>query len=525
MLDKLSQGQRIVMASIVSIVFFIGYELAFGTVQKTDTNKTLSTTQQITKQEHNIGNATQINAANQTSQTSQAGSNILKLTSKEKYDVTIGSNGAIHQYSLLEPKFKTKDGKSLELFSVVAHEAPIAIRFIDAKLNDEASKTPYKLVSGSQDIASEGTKVVLTQELSDLNITKNITFFQDGKYNVKITMSKDVPFYVSPGFRPTVHTEMMTFAGVLLALNDDTIKTIEDGNAKVEESFASVDAVAAEDHYYTSVMYSFEKPLNVSITGDNDKNPTAFITGSNGIELGGYIGPKNYDTLVSINPKLSQIIEYGYLTFMAKPMFTVLSWIDSKVDNWGWAIVIMTILVRLILFPLTLKGMVSMNRLKDLAPKMQELKEKYKGDHQKLNMHVLELYKKNNANPLSGCLPLILQIPIFFALYKVLLGSVELKGAAWILWIHDLSEMDPYFLLPILMGLTMFIQQRITPMNVTDPMQEKILKYLPVVFTVFFVTFPAGLTLYWFVSNVLSVMQQYAVNKYLEKQKKEHHHA
>lgn len=525
MLDKLSQGQRIVMASIVSIVFFIGYELAFGTTKTADTNKTISTTQQTIKQEQNAGNIAQTSIANQATQTSQSGSSLLKLTSKEKYEVTIGSNGAISQYSLLEPKFKTKDGKPLELFSVVAHEAPIAIRFTDAKLNDEASKTPYKLVSGSQEIATNGTNVVLTQELSDLNITKNIMFFQDGKYSVKITTSRDVPFYISPGFRPVVHTEMMTFAGVLLALNDDTIKTIEDGNAKVEESFSSVDAVAAEDHYYASVMYSFTKPLNVSITGDNDKNPTAFITGNNGIELGGYIGPKNYDILVSINPKLSQIIEYGYLTFMAKPMFTVLSWIDAKVGNWGWAIVIMTILVRLILFPLTLKGMISMNRLKDLAPKMQELKEKYKGDHQKLNMHVLELYKKHNANPLSGCLPLILQIPIFFALYKVLLGSVELKGAAWILWIHDLSEMDQYFILPILMGLTMFIQQKITPMNVTDPMQEKILKYLPVVFTVFFVTFPAGLTLYWFVSNVLSVMQQFAVNKYLEKQKKEHHHA
>jgi YidC/Oxa1 family membrane protein insertase len=154
---------------------------------------------------------------------------------------------------------------------------------------------------------------------------------------------------------------------------------------------------------------------------------------------------------------------------------------------------------------------------------MAELKEKYKGDSQKLNMHVLELYKKHNANPLSGCLPLLLQIPIFFALYKVLLGSVELKGAPWILWINDLSEKDPYFILPILMGITMFIQQKITPMNMTDPLQEKIFKYLPVVFTVFFVTFPAGLTLYWFVSNVLSVAQQYAVNEVLARQKKAHH--
>lgn len=522
MLEKLGQGQRIVIASIVSIFFFLGYEFIFGKeLRKAEANKTVQSQTIQSQQAQNQSSAkSEINTTSKNQNTPA----ITSLTSDGFYTVGISQNGTIKKFDLLEKKFTSHDGKPLELFNTDIHEAPLGIRFIDQKLNEESSKVPFSVTTSSNKIEANGTNVVLTQTLNDLNITKNIKFFKDGKYEMTISMSKDVPFYVSPGYRPTVHTDMMTLAGVVLVHDDDRIKTIEDGGSKVEEKYNDVVAVASEDHYYVTAMYSFDKAFELAVTGDNDKNPTPFITGHNNMKIGGYIGPKNTDTLASINPKLVNIVEYGYLTFMAKPMFDVLSWIESKIGNWGWAIVIMTILVRAILFPLTLKGMVSMNRMKELAPKMQELKEKYKGDAQKLNMHMLELYKKHNANPLSGCLPLILQIPIFFALYKVLLGSVELKGAEWILWINDLSEKDPYFILPILMGVTMFLQQKITPMNVSDPMQEKILKYLPVVFTVFFVTFPAGLTLYWFVSNVLSVIQQYVVNQVLAKQKREHHH-
>ena len=201
-------------------------------------------------------------------------------------------------------------------------------------------------------------------------------------------------------------------------------------------------------------------------------------------------------TLEAINPKLTDVIEYGWFTFIAKPLFTLLSFLHGYLGNWGWSIVVMTILIRLVLYPLTYKGMVSMNKLKELAPKVKELQAKYKGEPQKLNTHMMELYKKHGANTMDGCLPIILQIPIFFAIYRVLLNAVELKSAPWILWIHDLSVMDPYFILPIAMGATMYLQQRITPTNFTDPMQEKIMRFLPLIFTFFFMTFPAGLTLY-----------------------------
>ena len=157
--------------------------------------------------------------------------------------------------------------------------------------------------------------------------------------------------------------------------------------------------------------------------------------------------------------------------------------------------------------------MVSMQKMKNLAPKIKELKERYKGDPQRLNQATMDMYKKHGANPLGGCLPMLMQIPVFFAIYRVLLNAVELQGAPWILWIDDLSRMDDFYIMPLLMGASMFLQQRMTPNNFTDPMQEKVMKYLPVIFTFFFITFPSGLVLYWFVNNLFSILQQFIVNQ------------
>ena len=160
-----------------------------------------------------------------------------------------------------------------------------------------------------------------------------------------------------------------------------------------------------------------------------------------------------------------------------------------------------------------------MQKLKELSPKVKEIQEKYKGDPQRMNAAMMELYKKHGANPLGGCLPMLLQIPVFFAIYRVLLNAVELQGAPWILWIDDLSRMDPTYILPILMGASMYFQQKMTPTNFTDPMQAKVMQFLPVIFTFFFITFPSGLVLYWFVNNLFSILQQFIVNKQFENAK------
>ncbi|NCB14166.1 MAG: membrane protein insertase YidC, partial [Erysipelotrichia bacterium] len=273
--------------------------------------------------------------------------------------------------------------------------------------------------------------------------------------------------------------------------------------------------------YYATVIYNFEKSLSITLMPDLSSNPQAFIHAGSSINFSGFMGPKNFKDLLALNKELTDVIEYGWFTFIAKPMFVLLQYIQSYVGNWGWTIVILTILIKLVLYPLSYKGMVSMNKLKELAPKMKEIQLKYKDDKQKQSMHMMELYKKHGANPMGGCLPLLLQIPVFFAIYRVLINAIELKGAEWILWVQDLAEMDPYFVLPILMGATMYIQQKITPNTMQDEMQRKIFQFLPVIFTFFFLWFPAGLTLYWFINNVFTIGQQYYINRLFDKKRAE----
>jgi YidC/Oxa1 family membrane protein insertase len=260
-------------------------------------------------------------------------------------------------------------------------------------------------------------------------------------------------------------------------------------------------------------MYGFDKDRTIIVDRDRDNNPIVYFDGVASLKFNGYVGPKNYKTLKNIDPVLTNAIEYGWFTFAAKPLFSLLSWLHGILGNWGWAIIGLTLIIRLVLYPLTYKGMVSMQKMKELAPKMKEIKEKYAKDPQRMNAATMEMYKKHGANPLGGCLPMLLQIPVFFAIYRVLLNAVELQGAPWILWIDDLSRMDQYYILPILMGASMYFQQRLTPNNFTDPIQEKVFKYLPVVFTFFFITFPSGLVLYWFVNNLFSILQQFIVNQ------------
>ena len=257
--------------------------------------------------------------------------------------------------------------------------------------------------------------------------------------------------------------------------------------------------------------------MSVVLSKVGEDKPILFVTGKPHMQLHGYIGPKLYNRLFAISPKLTVAIEYGWFTFIAKPMFSVLNYLHGHLGNWGWAIVFLTLFIRLLLYPLTYRGMVSMQKLKAISPQVKEIQAKYKGEPQKMQAKVMELYKKHGANPLGGCLPMLLQIPVFFAIYRVLLNAIELQGAPWILWIEDMALMDPYYVLPVLMGISMYYQQKMTPSNFTDPMQEKIFKFLPVIFTAFFFTFPAGLVLYWFTNNLFSIAQQVFVNRGFEK--------
>jgi YidC/Oxa1 family membrane protein insertase len=232
-----------------------------------------------------------------------------------------------------------------------------------------------------------------------------------------------------------------------------------------------------------------------------------------------WVGPKMQEELKAVTPGLELTVDYGILSFLAKPLFWVLDRIHDLVGNWGWAIIILTLLIKLAFYKLSETSYRSMAKMRNVQPKMQQLKERYGDDKQRMNQALMELYKKEKINPLGGCLPILVQIPVFIALYWVLLESVEMRQAPWILWIQDLSTRDPFFVLPLLMGATMIAQYKLNPAPM-DPIQQKLMMGLPIVFTVFFAFFPAGLVLYWFVNNLLSIAQQYYITRNLENAQK-----
>ena len=225
-----------------------------------------------------------------------------------------------------------------------------------------------------------------------------------------------------------------------------------------------------------------------------------------------FAGPQSQKDLVAAAPGLEYTVDYGWLTIVATPLFWLLSKIHTLVQNWGVAIILLTILIKAAFFKLSATSYRSMAQMRELAPRLQSMKEKFGDDRQKMQMAMMELYKKEKINPMGGCLPIVIQIPVFIALYWVLLGSIELRHAPFFGWIHDLSAIDPYYILPLLMGATMIIQTRLNP-KPTDPIQAKVMTWMPVIFSVFFFFFPAGLVLYWLVNNILSITQQWYINK------------
>ena len=529
-MEQQELNKRLILALVLSFFVFVGYAYMFPPQQETKVST--QQTQGMSTQAGVSDKATPINASAATPMVQGSSSNapvtasnikVLATVTSNTFQITIDNFGRIAQYELLEDKYKTEEGKNLKILGLNKVK-PLEIRFSDAKFNNEAFKTPY-VNSGSTnvDVSSSAQTITLVQTLSSLVVTKKITIQPSGAYNIDISTSVDTPYFITPGNRPMADDSMyMLVRGALVKGADNIVLTIEDGDAEGHETVTNAKIASAFDRYVASMFYSFDKGMNVSILKEGEGDPLIFVGGSQNLNLGGYIGPKEYHILEVINPELTDAIEFGWFTFLSRPFFKVLLWIDDIVGNWGWSIILFTLLVKLILFPLSYKGMMSMQKLKDLAPKMKELKEKHKGDPAKMNAQMMEMYKKNGANPMGGCLPMLLQIPVFFALYRVLLNADELQGASWIpIWIDNLAIADPYYILPILMGVSMWFQQKITPNNFTDPLQEKIFQWFPVIMAIMFIImpFPSGLVLYWVVNNLFTIGQQYIINNAYAKQK------
>ncbi len=313
---------------------------------------------------------------------------------------------------------------------------------------------------------------------------------------------------------PAIYTDLKKFQKV--AFSD-----IEKNKAEhVKE--ASDGWLAMVQHYFVSAWLPqgatgrefFTKRVNEKLFSAGVILPFATVAANSSgfISTPLYVGPQEQENLNKLAPGLGLVIDYGFLTVLAYPMFVVLSFINNLVGNWGWTIIIFTILLKLVFFPLNQKSGKSMAHMKTLMPKMEALKARYGDDKMKLNQAMMELYKSEKVNPLGGCLPIIIQIPFFISLYWVLLGAVELRNTPWILWIHDLSTPDPLYILPVIMGVSMFIQTKLNPQP-TDPIQAKVMTILPIVFSIMFFFFPSGLVLYWTMQNILGIAQQWHINK------------
>ncbi|PKI81700.1 membrane protein insertase YidC [Malaciobacter halophilus] len=523
--------KRMLIMTLVVFVFFIAYEFLVLKPQKEAKQAQIKQEQTqkansapSVEQQNSMSNSVTASAEENSksvdalSSKAIASKNIITTVKTRHNTFEIDNLGRIAQVTLEDRQYIDENKEQIKLFEA-NQLRPLEVRFADANINDEAFKVSVVASKSLVDAKSEVQELVLTQKLSNTTLTKTFKFYPDGHYDLEVKTTNAKKFFITNGFRPNVLADMYADHGMYVKQNDGTMELIEDGDLDKTKNYTGIKFVSNFDRYYATVIYNFNKSLAITVMPDSESNPQPFIHGNDKIVFSGYVGPKEFKTLKALNPELTDVIEYGWFTFIAKPMFILLQYIHNIIGNWGWTIVIVTILIKLVLYPLSYKGMVSMQKLKDLAPKIKEIQEKYKDDKQKASMHMMELYKKHGANPMGGCLPIILQIPVFFAIYRVLLNAIELKGAEWIFWINDLAEMDPYFVLPILMGASMWLQQRITPNTMQDEMQRKIFQMLPVVFTFFFLWFPAGLTLYWFVNNVFTIAQQYTINKMFEKKR------
>lgn len=398
-----------------------------------------------------------------------------------------------------------------------------------------SAQRQYKLADGQDQLV-----VDLTYSDAGVNYTKRFTFTR-GQYDLKVTYRIDNQsgqpwtgnLYAqlkrdgSGDPSSSTATGVSTYLGAAVWTPSEPYKKISIKDIDKQEFKETVDGgwVAWLQHYFVTAWIPEKGQTNIIQTRKDTKGNyiVGFVGSSLNVAAGGqgessavlYAGPKIQNHLKELSPGLELTVDYGFLWFIAQPIFWLLQHIHSLIGNWGWSIIALTVLIKLAFFPLSAASYKSMARMRAVSPKLQALKEQFGDDRQKMSQAMMELYKKEKINPLGGCLPILVQMPVFLALYWVLLESVEMRQAPWMFWITDLSIKDPFFILPIIMGATMFIQQHLNP-TPPDPMQAKVLKLMPVIFTFFFLWFPAGLVIYWVVNNCLSIAQQWYITRQIE---------
>lgn len=393
----------------------------------------------------------------------------------------------------------------------------------------------YQLQDGEDSLT-----VNLTLRQGEVLITKRFTF-KRSDYLIGLTYHVDNqsshPWKAGlfgqikrDSHNPTVGNSMgmAPFLGAALTSNDENYKKLDFEDIEDETFKETVTGgwVAMVQHYFISAWVpdqSISNTFNLRKLGSQDLYMLGFTSPQVAVEPGEkgelkaafYAGPKDQYRLEKISPYLDLTVDYGLLWWIAKPLFWVLYQLHMVLGNWGWSIIFLTVMIKAAFFRLSATSYRSMANMRKLQPEMARLKDLYGDDRQKMSQETMSLYKREKVNPMGGCLPILVQMPVFMALYWVLLESVELRHSPWILWISDLSVKDPFFVLPLIMGVSMFIQQRLNP-TPPDPMQAKVMQIMPIAFTFFFMFFPAGLVLYWTVNNGLSIIQQWLITRKIE---------
>ncbi|MDO4250176.1 MAG: membrane protein insertase YidC [Moraxella sp.] len=462
----------------------------------------------------------------------------------DRYDIKINPVGGDIVYAALVEYDATLGSDSpFVLLEDNANRVYVAQTLLGGRdgIDTQAGRAVYQSAQTSYQMTGDSLVVPLTYQKDGVIVTKTYEF-KKGSYPISVkqtinnTSAKDWQgeFYVQlkrdnskdPGLSDKGALSMATYLGGAWGNPDSPYNKLKFGNFNDNElTMTSSDGyVAMIQHYFVSAW----TPQNFSAkffsrSTDNDN----YIGYSSLVDVGAgkqitlentlYAGPKVQSDLAGVATGLEKTVDYGFLWPIAKPLFLLLELIHKVLGNWGWSIIGLTLLVKLALMWFSSKSYHSMAKMRLIAPRLQALKEECGDDRMKMSQEMMKIYREEKVNPMAGCLPILMQMPIFLALYWVLVESVELRHAPWILWIQDLSAMDPWFILPILMGATMYVQQLLNPQP-TDPMQAKIMRILPLVFTVFMLFFPAGLVLYWTVNNLFSMTQQHLINKKVEKE-------
>ncbi|HEY9017926.1 membrane protein insertase YidC [Thiomicrospira sp.] len=411
-----------------------------------------------------------------------------------------------------------------------------------ANLPAPTHRAVYQVEQRDYQLNGDQLRVPMVWSEGGIEVTKTYVFTKgsyliDVEYDVRNTSDQAWSGSLYSQFVRTAHDPyssrmMYTYTGPVyyddhsednkynkISFSDITEQPLE--NRQIQGGWA-----AMIQHYFLTAAVPNQEATNTyyAKTLDQGRYAIGVVEPSVKIEAGQsdvlrsqiYIGPTEQNVLKKIAPGLEKTIDYGMFTILAEPLFWLLNHINNLIGNWGWSIIALTILIKLAFYKLSETSYRSMARLRKFQPKLKQLKENYGDDKALFQQKMMKLYKEEKINPLGGCLPILVQMPVFIALYWVLIYSVEMRQAEWMLWITDLSAKDPYFILPVLMGLTMWIQQKLNPTAMMDEMQQKVMKLLPFIFTFFFMWFPAGLVLYWLMNNILSVSQQWYITRKIE---------